>query len=297
MEQGGHRGDAALVQAVEEAAVEVEAALVGRAGAVGLDPGPGDGEAVAAQPEVAHEVEVLGVAVVVVDGHVAGVAVAGAPRDAAEGVPDRLAAPVLLGGALDLVRGGGRAPAEVVREAQRAGGPNRYRHGFSSWIRGHRRRIRERSHDRADAAGWLAGRHGGRRWQVGDGCGPEQRTRPSGRRGAPVPSASFPIVYGGLVWGRGRATPVPTVTAHTRAEFGSCRACRAGAGPREWLWFHLPPCGGTMADDGVRAGPSSALGLVPWARQRQPQRSSYGTLSMEALPSTDVATVTPVTPL
>ena len=260
MEQGGHRGDAALVQAVDEAAVEVEPALVGRAGAVGLDPWPGDGEAVAAHPEVAHQVEVLGVAVVVVGGDVTGVAVAGAPGVAAEGVPDRLAAPVLLGRALDLVRGGGRAPAEVVREAQRAGGPSRYRHGFSSWIRGHRRRFGSAPMIGQALPAGHAGRRGGRRWRVGGGSGPEQRTRPSGRRNAPVPSASFPIVYGGLVWGRGRATPVPAVTAHTRARFGSCRACRAGAGPREWLWFHLPPCGGTMADDGVRAGPSSALG-------------------------------------
>jgi hypothetical protein len=80
----------------------------------------------------------------------------------------------------------------------------------------------------------------------------------------PVPSASFPVDNGGLVWGRGRATPVPTCDAHTHLELASYSACRAGAGPREWLWFHLPPFGGRRL--------TTASGLA----RRQPPGLSAG---------------------
>src|SRR5690606_35629636 len=107
-----------LMQAVEQAAVEVESALVGAAGALRLDPGPGDGEPVRPQAQFLHEVEVLDVPVVVVERDVAGVAAAHPSRRVAEGVPNRLAATVLFRRSFDLVRRGRRAPAETLGEPQ-----------------------------------------------------------------------------------------------------------------------------------------------------------------------------------
>src|SRR6185312_7999439 len=67
---------------------------------------------VALQAERRHEVEVLAPAVVVVAGDVAGVAVLDDAGEAAEGVPDRVGAPVLVRRSLDLVGGGGGAETE-----------------------------------------------------------------------------------------------------------------------------------------------------------------------------------------
>ena len=110
------RRDPALAETLDQAAVEVEPALVGRPAAVGLDPGPGDREAVGAQAERGHQVEVLAPAVVVLAGRVAGVAVVHLARRAREAVPDRLAAAVDLRRALDLERRCRGAPDEVLGE-------------------------------------------------------------------------------------------------------------------------------------------------------------------------------------
>lgn len=45
--------------------------------------------------------------------------------------------------------------------------------------------------------------------------------------------------------GDGEGNPRPHHQLHTRERiFPPRRACRAGAGPREWLWFHLLSTGG-----------------------------------------------------
>ena len=67
--------DAALEHSLDERTVEVEAALVGRPAARRLDPWPGDREAVALEPERAHQVEVVPPPVVVLAGRIARVAV------------------------------------------------------------------------------------------------------------------------------------------------------------------------------------------------------------------------------
>src|SRR5690606_6125008 len=79
-----------------------------------LDARPGDREPVGLQPEPGHEVEVLLVAVVVVAGDVPGVPVPHPSRGVAVGVPDARPAPVLPGGALDLVGRGRRAEDEPL---------------------------------------------------------------------------------------------------------------------------------------------------------------------------------------
>ena len=109
--------DPALEQPLDEAAVEAHAGRVERPGAVGLHARPRDREAVGLEAQRRHEVEVLAPAVVVVAGDVAGVAVLDGARNAAEGVPDRVAAPVLVRRPLDLVGGRGGAEAESGREA------------------------------------------------------------------------------------------------------------------------------------------------------------------------------------
>ena len=77
----------------------------------GLDPRPLDREAVGAEPEVAHERDVVGVAVVAV-GAVARHLDARGVRRVLERPP--VVVPVA---ALDLVRGGGHAPEEPSRES------------------------------------------------------------------------------------------------------------------------------------------------------------------------------------
>jgi hypothetical protein len=115
----GDRLDAAIEQALGEPPVERQPLGVRRPAAVWLDARPGDREAVALQPELGHQVEVLLEAVVVVARDVAGVAVDDRARHAAEAVPDRLAAAAVVDRALDLVGGRGGAEAQRRREGAR----------------------------------------------------------------------------------------------------------------------------------------------------------------------------------
>ena len=115
------RLDARAEQFIDQARVEVEPGRV-RGPAVGADARPGGREAVGLQAEVGHQRDVVTVSVVVVARDIPVVHADDRAGDAAEGIPDRIAATVLVGGALDLVRGRGRAEEEVRRE-----GPGRER--------------------------------------------------------------------------------------------------------------------------------------------------------------------------
>jgi hypothetical protein len=79
-----HRLDALLDQRVDQLAVEVQPAPVRRAMAVRVHPGPGDAEPVGPHPEGGEQRDILGVPVVVVDGDIAGVAVAHPPGSVAQ---------------------------------------------------------------------------------------------------------------------------------------------------------------------------------------------------------------------
>ncbi len=107
-------------QRLDQPRVEVDAGVVERAAAVGLQARPGEREAVPADAEVGHVRHVLLVAVVVVVGDVARVAVVDLPGRVRERVPDRLRAPALVDGALDLVARGRGAPGEAVGKAHGA---------------------------------------------------------------------------------------------------------------------------------------------------------------------------------
>ena len=85
--EGGHRVDAGGQQLVDQPVVEVQAGRVGRAGAGGLHPGPGDREPVRGDAQPGQQRDVLGVPVVVVAGHLAGAAVADPRRGSARRCP------------------------------------------------------------------------------------------------------------------------------------------------------------------------------------------------------------------
>ena len=113
-----HRGDdAARAQAVHQASIEVEAWLVQRPAAVRLDARPGDGEAIAAQLEARHKLQVLFVAVIVIVGDVTGLAVEGVAGSVTECVPDGGTTSILGYGTFDLVGRGCRAPEKSFRKS------------------------------------------------------------------------------------------------------------------------------------------------------------------------------------
>src|SRR5215208_5918687 len=112
-----HGFDGALSQAVDEPAVKVEAVLIGLTAPLGLDAGPGHGEAVGLHPELAHQVEVFFQAVILVAGDVARIAVDDLARGMAERVPDGRAAAAFVHCTFDLVSGRCRTPQEVLLEA------------------------------------------------------------------------------------------------------------------------------------------------------------------------------------
>ncbi len=126
-----HEGvDVVREQLVDQPVVEVEARFVRPADALGEHARPGHRQAIAAEPEVGHQLDVLAIPVVVVARDVAGVAVPYAPRRVGEAIPDALAAPVVPGRALDLIGRGRGSPHELGRELS-------FRHGAPSWERFH----------------------------------------------------------------------------------------------------------------------------------------------------------------
>ena len=116
MVQGDKGADARRQQPINQALVEVEAARIDRARAIGQDARPGDREAIGCQAQALHQGNVVAPAVVVVVGHIARVAVVGLTGRVAEGIPDGWLAAILGNSALDLVGGRGGSPQEVGRE-------------------------------------------------------------------------------------------------------------------------------------------------------------------------------------
>ena len=106
-------GDPGVEQRVDEVAVEVEPGFVDRAGAVGHDAGPGDGQTVGVEPEFLHELDVFAPLFDVHAGGLAVVALEHLTRRVAERVPDVLASRARLAGALDLERRCGGAPDKL----------------------------------------------------------------------------------------------------------------------------------------------------------------------------------------
>ena len=113
--------DAGRQQPVDQAIVEGEAGLVHRPASRRHDARPGDGEPVGLHADPAHQRNVLGEAMVVVAGDIAGIAIGDAAGNPAIAVPDAGAPPVGRGGAFDLIARGRNAPDEVASQASRTG--------------------------------------------------------------------------------------------------------------------------------------------------------------------------------
>src|SRR4029077_10668924 len=106
-------------QLVDEPVVEVEGRLVHGAAALRDDARPEDGEAERVETELAHERDVVGIAMVDIARHLAVVTVSALARRRREAVPDALAAPVLGRSAFDLVRRGRSTPEKAERKCAR----------------------------------------------------------------------------------------------------------------------------------------------------------------------------------
>src|SRR6266849_7884777 len=113
VEKRRERLDVAREQLVDEAVVEVEACLVDRAAPGREDARPRDREPKRVQTELAHERDVVAVAVVEVARDLTRIAVANFPWRRAEPVPDALAASILVRRTFDLVRRRRGTPKEV----------------------------------------------------------------------------------------------------------------------------------------------------------------------------------------
>src|SRR5262249_8755415 len=116
------RLDAALEQRVDEAVVEVETSRVDATAPLPQHAGPRDREAKRVETELLHQRDVLAGAGVEVARELPGRPASHLARRRGEAVPDALAASALVRGALDLVRGRGRPPAEVVGKSGSVGG-------------------------------------------------------------------------------------------------------------------------------------------------------------------------------
>ena len=116
VEERGERRDAAREQLVDESVVEVEAGRVHASAPFGENPRPRDREPERVEPELLHQRDVLGIAVVEVACNRPRVAVAHLAGGRAEAIPDALATPVLVRCAFDLVRRGRGTPDEAGRE-------------------------------------------------------------------------------------------------------------------------------------------------------------------------------------
>ena len=120
--QRHHGGEPVREQRVDQAVVEVQAARVDRALPGRQNAAPGDAEAVGVEPELAHQRDIVGEAVVLVAGDVARLAPQGTAGGVGKAVPDARARAVGERRALDLIGGRGRPPEEV------AGKPDRLTH-------------------------------------------------------------------------------------------------------------------------------------------------------------------------
>ena len=101
---------------VHQTAVEIDAPLIDGASAIGHDPRPRDAESIMADAQRRHEPNVLLKTVIVIAGHVPGIAILRAKGRPAERIPRARAPPIFARRTLDLVCGGGHAPPEVIRE-------------------------------------------------------------------------------------------------------------------------------------------------------------------------------------
>src|SRR5688572_17990196 len=110
------RFDAGGEQAVDQSVVKSQPSFVHRATTGRQNARPGNREPVGADAEIAHQRDVLGVAVIVIAGDIASIAVGNTAGYATVSVPDARPAPIDLRCAFDLVARGRDAPNEIARQ-------------------------------------------------------------------------------------------------------------------------------------------------------------------------------------
>ena len=117
------RLDARLEKPVDQTVVEVDSALIHTAHAIRQDPRPAEREPVRRDAELHEEPDIVRPPVVVVDCDIPRNVLPHVPWGVAERVPDGRALPVLVPGALDLIRARGRSEHEPFREADHSAAP------------------------------------------------------------------------------------------------------------------------------------------------------------------------------
>ena len=111
------RFDPRFEDAVDQTIVEFEAFDVCLAAPFRQDSRPTGRQAISAEAKFAHQRYVLGPAVIMIAGNIAGVAIHDLAGQMTKSVPDRRTAAVLSDRSLDLERCGRRSPKETVRKA------------------------------------------------------------------------------------------------------------------------------------------------------------------------------------
>jgi len=138
--------DVMFEELIDDAIVEIDAFLIGRAVAVGNHAWPRERDARGIEPELRHHRDIVAIAMVEIARHIAGIAVFDFVRCVREAVPNRLALAVLIPSALDLSGGAGGAPEKVLRKGNRShqafisaparDGNGNWHCGFVSWSSG-----------------------------------------------------------------------------------------------------------------------------------------------------------------
>jgi len=113
------RRDAAVEQPIHEPVIEIQAATIDAATALGQDARPCNGKAVRANPEALHQVKIGLPPVIVVARHRSGAAVSDRPWALTECVPDRATPPVGGDCTFNLVGRRGDSPAEPAGKRER----------------------------------------------------------------------------------------------------------------------------------------------------------------------------------
>ena len=113
-----HRFDVRGDERVDQPPIEIDTALICAPLSVRQHATPTNAEAVGLQAERAHQRDVVGIAMVVVAGNVAGIAAGGQSGRMREALPDARARAVVERRPFDLIRRGGRAPQKTGRKLE-----------------------------------------------------------------------------------------------------------------------------------------------------------------------------------
>src|SRR6185503_1129400 len=112
------RLNAARKQAVDQSLVKAKAGRVDATGALRQHAAPRDAEAIRAQPQRMHQIDIALEASIMVAGNVAGIAVRNSPGRVHEAMPDAGPGAVRERRAFDLVSRRGAAPQEALWKAR-----------------------------------------------------------------------------------------------------------------------------------------------------------------------------------